>query len=148
MHGTRQYDAPRIWGPATPGVGARWGPHMSGAPHVWCATYKAEFVAHILGCAAYTYLWSIKTWCAADNGPMDKGFPSSEKLVRAHNKVLIDAAKSSECWIICNHDMHVGTQNWLYTHSTNFEYNADHKVSHTSITDLSNLVSDIMYHYK
>jgi hypothetical protein len=77
MHGAQRYDVPRIWGPATPGVGARWGPHMSGTPHGWCAADKAESVAHILGCVADTYPWSTKTWCAIDNGPMIKGFPSS-----------------------------------------------------------------------
>jgi hypothetical protein len=37
----------------------------------------AEPVAHISGCAADTYPWSTKWWCAVDNEPMDKGFPSS-----------------------------------------------------------------------
>jgi hypothetical protein len=37
---------------------------------------------------------------------------------------------------------------WLYTHSTNFVYLANSKVSHTEIIDLSNLFSDIMYPYK
>jgi hypothetical protein len=78
MCGARRYHAPRMCGPDTPGDSARWGPHMSGAPHVWCATHKAKPVAHILGCAADTYPWSTKTWCAVDNGLMDKGFPSSD----------------------------------------------------------------------
>jgi hypothetical protein len=66
-----------MWGPDTPGDSARWGPHMRDAPLIWCATHKTEHVAHILGCAANTYPWSTKTWCAIDNGPMDKSFSSS-----------------------------------------------------------------------
>jgi hypothetical protein len=77
MRGARRNDAPRIWGPDTPGVGARWGPLVSGAPRVLYAMDKAESVAHILWCAADTYPWSTKTWCVVDIGPMDKDFPSS-----------------------------------------------------------------------
>jgi hypothetical protein len=81
MRGARRYDSPRMWGPAIAGVGASWDPHMHGAPHVWCATDKAESVAHILWCVADTYPWSTKTWCAVDNGLIDKSFPSSGVII-------------------------------------------------------------------
>jgi hypothetical protein len=80
MRGALPFYAPRMWGPDTPGDSARWGPHMCGAPLVWCATHKAGPVAHIFGCTTATYPWSTETWCAVDNGPMDKGFPSSEVI--------------------------------------------------------------------
>jgi hypothetical protein len=58
---------------------------MCGAPLVWCATHKAGPVAHIPGYATATYPWSTEMWCAVDNGPMDKGFPSSDIVVNHLN---------------------------------------------------------------
>jgi hypothetical protein len=80
MRGVLPFHAPRTWGPDTPGDGAHWGPHMCGAPLVRCATHKEGSVVHITGCATATYLWSTETGCVVDNGPMDKGFPSSVGL--------------------------------------------------------------------
>jgi hypothetical protein len=59
---------------------------MRGAPLVWCATHKVVSVAHITWCATATYPWSTKTECAVDNGPMDKGFPSSVYLFSINNE--------------------------------------------------------------
>jgi hypothetical protein len=61
MRGASQIHAPRMWGPDTPGPGARWGPHMRGAPLVRCATNKVISVAHLFWCAMATYLWSTIT---------------------------------------------------------------------------------------
>jgi hypothetical protein len=61
MHGAPQIHAPRMWVPNTPGPGARWGPHMRGAPLVRCATNKVISVAHLFWCATATYLWSTET---------------------------------------------------------------------------------------
>jgi hypothetical protein len=61
MRGAPPIHAPWMWGPHTPGYGAHWGPHMCGAPLVWCATNKVVFVAHFTWCATATYLWSTKT---------------------------------------------------------------------------------------
>jgi hypothetical protein len=61
MCGARPFHVPRMWGPDTPGYGARWGPHMRGAPLVWCATHKVVSVAHIVWCAMPTYPWSTET---------------------------------------------------------------------------------------
>jgi hypothetical protein len=50
---------------------------------VWCATHKEGPAAHITECTTATYPWSTETGCAVDNGPMDKGFPSSGTTARA-----------------------------------------------------------------
>jgi hypothetical protein len=47
IRGALQMHAPRIWGPDTPGHGARWGPLIYGASFPWCATGKMISVEHL-----------------------------------------------------------------------------------------------------
>jgi hypothetical protein len=47
MRGALQMYAPRIWGPDTPGPGARWGPLIHGASPSRCATGKMISVEHL-----------------------------------------------------------------------------------------------------
>jgi hypothetical protein len=47
MRGAPQMHALRIWGPDTPGPGARWGPLIHGASLSRCATGKMISVEHL-----------------------------------------------------------------------------------------------------
>jgi hypothetical protein len=67
-------------GGLTPPVVVPIGAHTCVVHLTFGAPRIAKPVAHILGCVADTYPWSTKWWCAADNGTMDKGSPSSDHL--------------------------------------------------------------------
>jgi hypothetical protein len=79
---------------------------------------------------------------------MEKHQKVSPRLARkARNNVLMYMVKSSECWTIRNHKTQVCDQN-SYTHIVLTLYTYLTTKSRIEIVDLSNLFSDIRYHYK